>query len=70
MTALLNPPRSKDPPVLPILLSLAFAVSVAAVVTFGWIGIADRVVDARQRIRGRAERLRKVVSANRTEETA
>jgi hypothetical protein len=52
--------------VFPILLSLAFAVSVAAVVTFGWIGIVDRVVEARQRIRGRAERLRKVVPADRT----
>jgi hypothetical protein len=55
--------------VLPILLSLAFAVSVAAVVTFGRTGITDRIDDARKRIRGRAERLRTVL-ASRTEETA
>ena len=47
---------------LPILLSLAFALSVCAVATFGWTSIVDRVLGTPERIRVRAARLRKLMS--------
>ena len=50
------------PLVLPILLSLAFALSVCAVATFGWTSIVDRVLGTPERIRVRAARLRKLMS--------
>ena len=47
---------------LPILLSLAFALAVSAVVTFGWTIIATRLRESPERIRVRAARLRKDMS--------
>lgn len=46
----------------PILLSLAFALAVSAVVTFGWTSIATRLRESPERIRHRAARLRRLTS--------